>query len=68
MDAYFRPKDVPGFLLERFRYDISLHTVRRWRRRHPLPNPATLSELEQWFEICIHEKRRAGFALAKQNS
>ena len=54
---FVRLKDMPAAIKKRYGYDVSLHTLKHWRRRHPLPTPARLEELSTWFEARIKEKR-----------
>jgi hypothetical protein len=55
--TYIRLKDMPAAIKKRYGYDLSFHTIRHWRKRHPLTAPARMEELCVWFEARMAEKR-----------
>lgn len=54
--VYVRAGRLPAEIHKRFRYCVSLRTVGRWRKKHPLPAPCTLEQLYGWFLARIAEK------------
>jgi len=54
---FVRLKDMPGAIKKRYGYELSFHTLRHWRQKHPLASPAQIEELCAWFEARMAEKR-----------
>lgn len=55
--VFVRLKDMPDAIRKRYGYELSFHTIRHWRKRHPLVAPARMEELCAWFEARMAEKR-----------
>lgn len=55
-DPYLRRKDIPVYLAARFGYNVSLMTIQRWVKKHPLPVVVRAEELEGWFRDRMAEK------------
>ena len=58
MIVYLRPVDLPVYAMKHFGYSVSISTITRWRKQHPLPGLVTAEVFEVWFKARMEEKAR----------
>jgi len=49
-------KQIPAYTKLIYDREISIGTIKRWKRKHPLPLPCSREAFEAWYEARMNEK------------